>query len=313
MESRTFALWTGIFVIGLTGAVLAWANWLAQEPVARKHYRVVATVPVTGLNPQAQVRYRGIGVGRVAAIGLDPKDARRIVIDIEVDAHIPVTRGTYAQLGMEGITGIAYVHLLDDGKDPAAARGAGGAPPEIALRPSFFDSVADGAEGAVRDARELMASMNSLLTPENRQSLARALASLARVAENLEATSARLPKVVEQAETWLGDDMRRLVEESLRQVSDAARTLPRITGETERLLQDTRTLVGKFGQLSAQAQGTMSAVQGETLPRVNAAAESADRAAQRFSGLAQELERRPESVLWGRPTQRPGPGEPGFK
>lgn len=313
MESRTFALWTGIFVIGLTAAVVAWANWLAQDPVARKPYRVVATVPVTGLNPQAQVRYRGISVGRVAAIGLDPKDARRILIDIEVDAHIPVTRGTYAQLGMEGITGIAYVHLLDDGKDSGAARGVGGAPPEIALRPSFFDSVADGAEGAVRDARELMASMNALLTPENRQTIARTLASLARVAENLEATSVRLPKVVEQAEGWLGDDKRRLVEDSLRQMTEAARTLPRITHETERLLQDTRTLVGRFGQLSAQAQGTVGALQGETLPRVNAAAESADRAAQRFTGLAQELERRPESVLWGRPTQRPGPGEPGFK
>ena len=53
-------------------------------------------------------------------------DARRILIDIEVDSHIPVTRGTYAQLGMEGITGIAYVHLLDDGKDAQPARGIGG-------------------------------------------------------------------------------------------------------------------------------------------------------------------------------------------
>lgn len=313
MESRAFALLTGAFVIGLSVALITWANWLARDPVERQPYRVVSSVPVSGLNPQAQVRYRGISVGRVTAIALDRKDARRILIDIEVDPGIPVTRGTYAQLGMEGITGIAYVHLLDEGKDPQAARGADGAPAEIALRPSFMDTVADGAEGAMRDARELMQGLNTLLTPQNRRHIAGTLASLERVAANLEATSARLPGMIARAESWLAEDQRRLAHESLQQVSEAARGLPEITRETQRLLLDTRTLVGQFGTLSAEAQGTVGVLQGETLPRVNAVADSADRAAQRFSGLAQELERRPQSVLFGPQPGRPGPGEPGFQ
>ena len=313
MESRAFALWTGLFVIGLVAGIVAWANWLARDPVARTPYRVVANVPVTGLNPQAQVRYRGIAVGRVSAIGLDRKDPRRILIDIEVDSSIPVTRGTYAQLGMEGITGIAYVHLLDDGRDAATARGAGGAPAEIALRPSFMDSVADGAEGAVRDARELMGGVNALLTPENRRHIASTLASLERVAANLEATTARLPALLTRAEAWIGEDPRRLAHDSLRQMNDATRNLPEITRETQRLLQDTRATVGKFGELSAETQGAVSALQGETVPRINAAAETAERTAQRVSDLARELEKRPDSVLWGRPAGKPGPGEPGFQ
>ena len=313
MESRAFALWTGIFVIGLTAAIVAWANWLARDPVVLTPYRVVSTVPVTGLNPQAQVRYRGIGVGRVAAIALDRNDARRIVIDIEVNPGIRVTRGTYAQLGMEGITGIAYVHLLDDGKDPQRVRGAGAAPAEIALRPSFMDTVADGAEGAVRDARELMSGLNTLLTPENRRHVAGTLASLERVAANLEAASARLPAVLTQAESWLAEDKRRLVQDSLQQMSDAARTLPQIARDTQLLLQDTRNMVGQYERLSNEAQSTVGALQGETLPRVNAVADSSERAAQRVSGLANELERRPESVMWGRQPGRPGPGEPGFQ
>ena len=313
MESRAFALLTGLFVIGLTAGIVAWANWLARDPVERKPYRVVSSVPVTGLNPQAQVRYRGISVGRVAAIGLDAKDSRRILIDIEVDPGIPVTRGTYAQLGMEGITGIAYVHLLDEGRDPRAAQGLAGAPAEIALRPSFFDSVADGAEGAVRDARELMQNLNALLTPENRKHIAGTLASLERVAASLESSAARLPGVIARAESWLAEDQRRLAHDSLQQMSEAARSLPEIARDAERLLQDTRTMVGQFGQLSAQAQGTVGLLQGETVPRINAVADSAERAAQRASGLVQQLERRPQSLLWGPQPGRPGPGEPGFE
>jgi phospholipid/cholesterol/gamma-HCH transport system substrate-binding protein len=313
LESRAFALWTGLFVVALAAAIVAWANWLAGDRIERTPYRVVATVPVTGLNPQAQVRFRGIGVGRVTAIRLDRADSRRILIDIEVDAHVPLTHGTYAQLGMEGITGIAYVHLLDDGKDARRLRGEGGATAEIALRPSFLDSVADGAEGAVRDARELMASMNALLAPENRSRIAGTLASLERVTANLEAASARLPGVIGRAEIWLGEEQRRALHQSLQQVGEAARSLPEVARETQRLLRDARAMVGQFGKLSAEAEATVGAVQGETLPRVNAAADAAEVAAQRAGALAQELERRPESVLWGRQGGRPGPGEPGFQ
>lgn len=317
MESRAYALITGLFVIGLAAGIIAWANWLAQEPLERKPYRVVSTAPVTGLNPQAQVRYRGMGVGRVTSIRLDRNDRQRILIDIEVNSDIPVTRGTYAQLAMEGITGIAYVHLLDEGRDAAPApRGRGGVA-ELPLRPSFLDTMADGAEGAVRDTRELIAGLNALLTPDNRKRVGSTLASLERLAANLDTASERLPGAVARADArlsaWLAEDNRRLARDSLERMNEAAKALPEIARETQRLVRDTRELVGQIGKLSAEAQGAAGALRGETLPRVNALAESVERGAQRVGRLATELERRPESVLWGRPPAPPGPGEPGFE
>ena len=106
MENRAYALITGVFVIAVAAGILLWANWLAGTTVKREKYRVVALRPITGLNEQAQVRYRGIDVGRVTKIQLDKDNPNRILIDIEVNKDVPITRGTYAQLGMEGITGI---------------------------------------------------------------------------------------------------------------------------------------------------------------------------------------------------------------
>ena len=200
MESRAYALITGLFVLGIAACIVVWAQWLAKTPIARTAYRVVATVPVSGLNPEAQVRYRGMGVGRVTAIGLDAKDPRRILVDIEVDNNIPVTRGTYAQLGMEGITGIAYVHLLDDYKDMQLAGKAASGVVEMPLKPAFFDILSDSAEGAIKDARELMASLNGLLTPENRKRISATLASLERISANLEVAAQRLPATIARAE-----------------------------------------------------------------------------------------------------------------
>jgi len=330
MESRAFALITGAFVLGLLACLIAWAQWLAREPLARTQYRVVSTIPVAGLNPEAQVRYRGMGVGRVNTIGLDPRDKRRILIGIEVDDAIPVTRGTYAQLGMEGITGIAYVHLLDEGKDQQPAPAAADGVSELSLRPSFMDTISDGAEGTVREARELIAALHALLNEDNRRRIGSTLVSLEKIATSLEATSQRLPGVIDRNDArlgaWLGEDNRKLARESLERARDAfdrARdaldrmneamaSLPELTREAKQLAQDARGLVAQIGKLSAEAQSGAGAVREDTLPRVNALADTVERGAQRVGRLAAELDRQPDSLLWGRKPSRPGPGEPGF-
>ena len=313
MESRAYTLLTGLFVIGLVAGIIAWANWLAREPLERTFHRVVSSVPVTGLNAQAQVRYRGISVGRVAAIGLDPKDARRILISIEVDQDIPLTRGTYAQLGIEGITGIAYVHLLDDGRDPQPPARAGDGVVELQLKPSFMDAIADNAESALHEARALIASLNALLNPENRNRIATILASHDRIAANLEKVTERMPDTLIQAEAWLAEDNRLLARRALERVNEAAAALPELARETRQLVRETRELVGQIGRLSAEAQGAAGALREETLPRVNALAETLERSAQRVGRLAADLDRQPESVIWGRPAPQAGPGEPGFE
>ena len=320
MESRAYAFITGLFVIGLIAAIIAWAQWLAQEPVNRNTFRVIALTPVSGLNVQAQVRYRGMSVGRVTQIRLDPANRHRILIDVEVNSDIPVTRGTYAQLAMEGITGIAYVHLLDDSQETAPPpKGASGLA-ELPLKPSFFDTVSDSAEGAIHDARELMASLNAVLTPENRQRIGSTLASLEKATSSLEAATAKLPQTIARADAWLGQENLNLARDSLVRINDTAKTLPQIAGEAEKLVGDLRTLAAEVGRLATQARelvaeiGQISGqVQGDTLPQFGAFAESADRSAKRIGTFADDLSRNPDSLLWGRRTGRPGPGEPGFQ
>jgi phospholipid/cholesterol/gamma-HCH transport system substrate-binding protein len=317
MESRAYALLTGLFVIVVVAGIIAWANWLARDTQERAPYRVVSSIAVTGLNPQAQVRYRGMGVGRVTAIGLDKKDQRRILIDIEVDKAIPITRGTYAQLGLEGITGIAYVHLQDEGGDRQAPDKAADGVIELPLRPSFMDAITDGAEGAVRDARQLMAAVNEILTPENRKRIGAVLVSLERSMANLEATSQKLPGAIERVDArlgaWLGDENLRLARESLASVNQAAKAFPELARESQQLAKDARDLVEKLGRLSADAQGAAAMLRDDTLPGINAAAESVERGAQRVGRLASEIESQPDSLLWGRRAAHPGPGEPGFQ
>jgi len=313
MESRAYALITGLFVLGVAACIAVWAQWLNKTPISRTAYRVVATVPVSGLNPEAQVRYRGISVGRVTAIGLDAKDSRRILVDIEVDTGIPITKGTYAQLGMEGITGIAYVQLLDDYRDMALAGKAASGLVEMPLKPAFLDILADGAEGAIKDAREVMANLNDLMRPENRKRISATLASLERITSDLEVTAQRLPATLARVDSWLSDENRELATGSLRGIHETANELPQLTRETRELVKDARDMAGRVGRLSDEAASAAVALREETLPRINSLAEGVERDSERFGRLSLQLDREPQSVIFGRKPGRPGPGEPGFQ
>ena len=313
MESRAYALITGLFVLGVAACIAVWAQWLSKTPISRTAYRVVALGPVSGLNPEAQVRYRGMSVGRVTAIGLDAKDARRILVDVEVDTGIPITKGTFAQLGMEGITGIAYVHLQDDYKDMALAGKAASGHIEVPLRPAFLDILADGAEGAIKDAREVMANLNDLMRPENRKRISATLASLERITSDLEVAAHRLPSTLARVDSWLSEENRRLATGILEGVNETAKDLPQLTRDAQLLVKDARDMAGKVGRLSDEAASAAVALREETLPRINSLAESVERDSQRFGRLSLQLDREPQSVIFGRKPGRPGPGEPGFQ
>ena len=230
MENRAFALATGLFLTGLLLAAIAAGFWLGGSSLERTGYRVIATQPVTGLNLQGQVRYRGISVGRIIGLELDRKDPRRILIDIEINSDVPLTRGTYAQLGQEGITGIAYVHLLDDRADVAAIEPAANGVREIAMRASALDDIFETAAALSRDARSLVGSLNAVLGKENLAQLAASLGSLARTSENMEKLSRQLPDAMARLDRnldgMLSPENQKLAREALQGISDTARELP---------------------------------------------------------------------------------------
>ncbi len=118
MENKAHALAAGAFVLLLSALLVALAVWLTRESGTRLIYDVSTDDAVTGLQEQASVRFRGVKVGKVTAIGFDPQVAGNVLVRIAIDAATPVTRSTYASLGFQGVTGIAFVQLDDHGESP---------------------------------------------------------------------------------------------------------------------------------------------------------------------------------------------------
>lgn len=295
MENRAHALAAGLFVILLSMAVAAVAVWFSGETVVRDRYLLVSEVPVTGLNPQAAVRYRGVSVGKVEDIRLDPENAHFILVRIAVDREVPLTKNTYAQLGYQGLTGLAFVQLNDDGKHVERIQTDPDNPARIPLRPSALDNIADAGQHLLSNANELAERLNTLLGEQNQTRISHIL-------ENVEGASGRFDSIAGQLQPGL---------KALPELAaEASVTLRRAS----QLMTDLNQIVVKINQQGGTVDSLSQTAEelADTLPKLRDASHGITRNTRSADRVLLQLEEQPRSLLFGRLPLPPGPGENGF-
>lgn len=302
MENRSHALLAGLFTLLLGLAALASIWWFGGRHEATKEYTVVTRQNVTGLSLQGQVRYRGIRVGKVQSIELDPQDVRNILVRINVDRAVPVTQGTTAKLGYQGITGIAHILLEDSGADSTPLVGGEGESPRIAMQSSLIEELSDAGTATLRQARDLLTSANQVLDAENRQHLTNILA-------NLDATTANASAATRQLRQLLAPENVRLLQATLARAEQAAGEAAPALVEARRLLVRLQSVSEKLDQLIGDpSPGGVGAL----APRLNELGSELSTSSRQLNRVLQMLEESPQSLIFGVPQPAPGPGEAGF-
>lgn len=302
MENKSHAFAAGLFALLLGVAVLLAIYWLGGSKEAMHDYIVVTKQNIGGLNPQAQVRYRGIRVGKVSDIRLDPDDYSNILVTISVNEEVPLTQGTVAKLNYQGVTGLAHILLLETGKDikPLAPNDAD--PPHITMIPSLLDELGETGTATLHQAQQLMSNANAMLSAKNQQHLTATLA-------NLEAASAQMKPALENLNGTLVQVKKVLNDENIKKLSQAA-------GEVGPLLSDTRLLIGKMQVATDKFDGAIgdASASGASalMPRLNELAVDFSTTSRQLSRVLRILEDTPQGLVFGSPAMPPGPGEAGF-
>lgn len=301
MENKSHAFVAGLFALLLGLAALAALYWLGGTREETHDYVVVTKQNIGGLNPQAQVRYRGIRVGKVSDIRLDPDDYANILVTISVNEDVPLTHGTVAKLNYQGVTGLAHILLLETGKDSEPLVPDDDKPPRITMIPSLFDELGETGAATLRQARQLMVSANAMLNEKNARHLTATLA-------NLEAASGSMKPALDNLNGTLVQVRKLLDDRNLKNLSQAA-------GEVGPLLADTRVLVGRMQATTDRldvAIGDASSGAAGLMPRLNELAGDFSLTSRQLSRVLRILEDAPQGLVFGAPAQSPGPGEAGF-
>jgi phospholipid/cholesterol/gamma-HCH transport system substrate-binding protein len=123
MEKEANYFVVGLFVsLSLLG-VVGFLIWLAGVHTSGHYarYTIYFTDPVSGLYDEADVKYKGVEVGKILAMRITPERSDLIKVDIEVKDDTPVHATTLAKVEMQGITGQSYIELVTDRADAAPA------------------------------------------------------------------------------------------------------------------------------------------------------------------------------------------------
>lgn len=311
MENKAHALAAGAFVLGLIAALVALVVWFTRDNTVRNVYELSTRDAVSGLQPQAQVRYRGISVGKVTSIDFDPKTKGNVRVRITVDERVPLTTSSFATLSYQGVTGLAFIALDDEGESPVALKPDNNNPPRIPLKPSMLAKLQDRGEEIIDQVEEVTKRANALLADANQKRVADAL-------ENIAAASASANTLLKQ----LDNTVKTGLNPTLAAMPETLSTVKKAAGDVSRVANNFNSTVGKLnapdGPVERLSEGTKALAQAvdsfnaATLPRVNRVADDTAHAVRRLGRAADSINDNPQSLLFGNGGAAAGPGEPGF-
>ncbi|HEX5126914.1 MAG TPA: MlaD family protein [Rhodocyclaceae bacterium] len=306
MENRAHALIAGLFVILLGIGILITLWWFAGSGQEFKRYELVAIGTITGLNPQAAVRFHGVRVGRVLDIDLDDDSAQRVIVTIRVRSDVPITMGTRAKLGSQGLTGNSYVLLSDDGKDPHPLLSKPGELPQIALQPGNLDQAIDAGRETLLQLKEASGRLNRLLNDNNISNAELALKNIAASTAHLERTLAQTPALIQDMQRFASAENAAKFSDSLTQLQATTQKFAPVIENWNRAIGKVEAAGARVDQLGGDVQ---SALTGDTLPRINQLTTDLQTTSAQLNRVLDEMQRSPQMLIFGHQPAPLGPGE----
>ena len=99
------------------------------------------------------------------------------------DRGTPLTRDTFATLSYQGVTGLAFIQLSDEGGTAARLVPNDEVPPRIPLRPGLLSKLTAKGEAILDQVEQITARVNGLLRSSAGPGHSRASAGAARAAD----------------------------------------------------------------------------------------------------------------------------------
>lgn len=285
METRAHHVLIGAFTIGVFLLALGFVLWMSKSGADRRYseYEIVFTEAVTGLSVGGLVQYNGIKVGEVSALSLAPDDPRKVVARVRLDASAPVRQDTRAKLGLQGVTGLAFIQLSGGTPGSPPLLGTREHPiPRIPSEESALSKLLASGSDVVTSVNDILLRMGELLSEENvqhigktlqnvdafsatladeRNDISTAVRQLAEATAQIKQTLTAINRMADTTNGLMREDVRNL----LQSTQKALATIDKVAGSTDSLLDDNRGAIDRFANQGLRQLGPTLSELHETL------------------------------------------------
>ena len=200
MESKVNYTVVGLFIvlfsIGITVFVLWLENYGAKEDF--RYYKTYMSESVSGLGRDSSVKYRGVDVGTVETIQINPNNSEEVEILLKVKKETPIKTDMVARLKFYGLTGLAFVEIEGGSKESPLMKSENDEIPIIKSAPSAYTRLNDLLPDIAENLSTALVKIDILLNENN-------LANIQQSVENIKEISLYLKNYEDEIDILLNN------------------------------------------------------------------------------------------------------------
>jgi len=298
----------GLFVIAGIAATLAAAVWITGSRTEQGTvlYDIYFEGSVTGLKPGNAVEYRGIPVGGVVDMRIDPENVERVLVTIEVAAGTPIREDTEATLALQGITGLSFIQLTGGTQQSPPLRPPSGRDRAvIPSHPSQLSALIDAAPELLERTINVVAQLEKLLSEGNLKSISNTLGNLETVTGDMVASGDEIESMLKEGAATMAE-LRTVTERASVVMASIQGDVGGLAKETRLVLAEVRKAVARMAVASDEIatflsdnRGPLSDFSGTGLYEFSQLMAEARVLVAALSRLTEQIERDPARFLFG--------------
>ncbi|MEK6586268.1 MAG: MlaD family protein [Nitrospirota bacterium] len=320
MEPKVNYILVGSFVAFLGAAVLVGILWLGKTDYRGTYDRYEAHMKesVAGLSVDSTVKYRGVDVGRVKAIALNPNNPEEVLLAMDIVRGTPIKNDTIAVLETQGLTGLATINLTGGSRDALSLQAQEGqAYPVIKTGPSLFFRLDEAVSRLLSEEglAQLLVDLDSaakgaakVLDEDNRILLKRTIKDVSDVAQTIATHKAQIEQSLNGA-ARSADNLVKLTTSLNEQVPTLLAGLNKSVAALGTATDELARTSKAVGTVVNEARPELQQFTRRTLPEAGQLVTELRQLTGTLNRVARELEREPSSLVFGRKAPSRGPGE----
>lgn len=299
MYSKVNYMLVGIFVLLFGAGMVLFAFWLANYGLQKDFdiYKLEMQESITGLSKDSSVKLRGVDIGKVSKIRINPENIENIEIFLRIDKGVPIKEDMIASTEMFGLTGLLSINIEGGTNEAKLLEPTEDYIPIIRTAPSFVSKLSGVGD-----------RLATLLSEENIETLGNILKQFEKATIKVQELEDRAIVSLDEADTAFKDFNANFAKATTdfsqmqKDFSDIKRVSIAMIGNLEQTTENFNRATLKVGKSIDRGDYNLKQILEPIIVDIHVLS-------RQLSSMSRELENNPSDLLFKSRKSRRGPGE----
>ena len=300
----------GIFVLVFGAGMIWFAFWLAKWGLQDEYdiYKIEIKESVSGLSEDASVKIRGVDVGRVQTIRINPQNIEAVEIFLEIKKGTPIKEDMVAHTQMFGVTGLLSIEI-DGGTNTAKTlQPSKTYIPVIQTKTSYVARISESLGEIADSLNAFLVQTKKLISDKNIQAFENTLGHIEKITSRGEELEIKAIGSLAQLDETL-QELRVSMKDATHSFKGATKDFASIKDRANPLLEELTVTARGLDRLISKAEKSLDRGDYNIKNILEPALVDVQILSSQINDLAQQLKQSPSDVLFKARKQRKGPGE----